>query len=302
MTFEYEQVQQFAKALALRGKQPATVESYCRDATRFMDYLASLPLDLNQVEPDTLISYQKHLRETSNERDNSVRRTVIGVRQYFRFLVELNTISSTPFDMVAIPVRDETLPDSLSHNDIEELLERALKGTHPVKSKRDAAIVSLLAFEGLKANELISLTWNDYIDAASTGTLQISGVRARAIKLSEESYAHLNAFRESLATFPHPAKESEPKHIFIAFKGRDAATPIPVMTRHGLKFILYEMGEKVGLSRLNTEQLRHYAVTYLISVGRTSEEIMMHLGLKRLGNISKHFSRSRKAEAASLES
>jgi integrase/recombinase XerD len=301
MTFDHEQVQQFAKSLAERGKQPATVESYGRDASRFMNYIDSMKLPLGQVEPETLIAYQKYLRETSNERDNSVRRTVIGVRQFFRFLSEANEISSTPFDMVAIPLRDETLPESLNHSDVEELLDRALKGTHPVKSKRDAAIVSLLAFEGLKANELISLTWDDFIDAAGTGTLQISGIRARTIKISKESYLNLYAFREAIDLVVHPAKESEKKHIFIAFKGRDAATPIPVMTRHGLKFILYEMGEKIGLNKLNTEQLRHFAVTYLISLGRTSEEIMMHLGLKRLGNISKHLSRSRKAESQSIE-
>jgi len=293
MTFDHGHVQQFAKSLAERGKQPATVESYCRDASRFMDYLADLGILINQVEPNTLITYQAHLRDSSNERDNSIRRTVIGVRQFFRFLTECGQISSTPFDMVAIPVRDETLPESLSHSDIEELIEYTYKVNHPLKSKRDTAIISLLAFEGLKANELINLTWNDFIDAAGRGTLQITGTRHRALKLSDESYMALQALKGMMDTIPHPAKPNELKHIFIAFKGRDAATPIPVMTRHGLKFILYEMGEQVGLSRLNTEQLRHFAVTYLIALGRSSEEIMNHLGLKRLGNISKHLMRSK---------
>jgi hypothetical protein len=63
------------------------------------------------------------------------------------------------------------------------------------------------------------------------------------------------------------------------------------MTRHGLKFILYELGDKAGLSKLNTEQLRHFAVTYLIGLGRTPEEIMAHLGLRRIGNIAKHLAR-----------
>jgi hypothetical protein len=60
------------------------------------------------------------------------------------------------------------------------------------------------------------------------------------------------------------------------------------MTRHGLKFIVYELGDKVGAKSLNTEQLRHFAVTHLISQGMAPDEIMAHLGLRRLGNIAKH--------------
>jgi hypothetical protein len=78
------------------------------------------------------------------------------------------------------------------------------------------------------------------------------------------------------------------------------------MTRHGLKFILYELGDKAGLAKLNTEQLRHFAVSYLIAEGRTAEEIMLHLGLRRLGNVAKHLARTatsagpkRKVEGAS---
>ena len=60
------------------------------------------------------------------------------------------------------------------------------------------------------------------------------------------------------------------------------------MTRHGLKFILYEWGEKAGTKHLNTELLRHFAVTHLLREGRSPEEIMQHLGLRRMGNIAKH--------------
>ena len=76
--------------------------------------------------------------------------------------------------------------------------------------------------------------------------------------------------------------------MFIAFKGRDASFPLPNMTRHGLKFIIYELGEKIGMASLNTEQLRHFAVSHLISLGYAPDQIMAHLGLRRLGNIAKH--------------
>lgn len=295
MQMDHRTVDRFAESLRSRGKQPATIESYCRDAQRFLDYLGRFKVDPGQVAPDTLVAYQEFLRSDGGERDNSVRRTVIGIRQFFRFLSESQTIPGTPFDAVPIPMRDEALPKGLLSEDVETLLRVASTGRPECKAARDAALVSLLAHEGIKANELISLVWSDYIQEHDTGTLKTCGSRARAVVLSDRSNELLQEYRRCYATIRHASILGAPeKRIFIAFKGRDAASPLPVMTRHGLKFILYELGDKAGLSKLNTEQLRHFAVSYLISIGKSPEEIMAHLGLRRLGNISKHLVRERR--------
>ncbi len=83
------------------------------------------------------------------------------------------------------------------------------------------------------------------------------------------------------------------KRMFISFKGRDAATPFPNMTRHGIKFIFYELAQKAKLPTLNTELLRHFAVAHLIKSGQTPDQIMKHLGLRRLGNIAKHIAKAK---------
>ncbi|TWW12796.1 tyrosine recombinase XerD [Planctomyces bekefii] len=286
---DLQTVDRFAESLRSRGKQPATVESYCRDAQRFLDYLGRYKVEPSQVEPETLLAFQEFLRSDCEERDNSVRRTVIGVRQFYRFLSDSQAIRATPFDMVPIPVRDDRLPKGLSPDDVESLLRSALSGRPEIKAARDAALVSLLAHEGIKANELIGLRWTDYLREKDRGSLRINGSRSRAVPLSAESNELLAAYQDLFAQVKHPViVGSTEKRMFIAFKGRDAASPLPVMTRHGLKFILYELGDKTGLRKLNTEQLRHFAVSYLIANGRTPDEIMQFLGLRRIGNIAKH--------------
>lgn len=294
MSVDHQAVDRFAESLRSRGKQPATVESYCRDAHRFLDYLGKYKMQPTQVEPETLLAFQEFLRSDCEERDNSVRRTVIGIRQFYRFLSESQTIKTTPFDLVPIPVRDDRLPKGLAPDDVESLLRLALSGRPECKAARDAAMVSLLAHEGIKANELINLKWHDYVTERDRGSIRITGSRARAVLLSKESHELLSSYKHLYATVRHPAiVNSAEKRVFIAFKGRDAASPLPVMTRHGLKFILYELGDKAGLRKLNTEQLRHFAVSYLISLGKSPEEIMLHLGLRRIGNIAKHIVRDK---------
>lgn len=299
MIVDHHTVERFAENLRSKGKQPATVESYCRDAQRFLEYLGKYKLAAEKVEPETLLAYQDFLRADCEERDNSVRRTVIGIRQFYRFLGESNAAFTTPFDAVPIPVRDETQPKGLEPQDVARLLEVAKGGRPDCKAARDAAMVSLLAQEGIKANELINLKWTDLLQEKDNATLRISGSRTRAIALSKESLEQLLAYKRHYLNIKHPAIVQAPeKRIFIAFKGRDAASPLAVMTRHGLKFILYELGDKAGLSRLNTEQLRHYAVGNLISRGRSPEEIMLHMGLRRIGNIAKHLTKNRAGASA----
>lgn len=308
MNVDHNTLDRFAESLRLRGKQPATVESYCRDAQRFLDYLGRNSVDAERVEAETLLAYQEFLRGGEGEKENSVRRTVIGIRQFYRFLSDARTIKSTPFDLVPIPSRDERLPKSLSDEDVETLITVAMSGRPEFKAMRDAAIVSLLAHEGIKANELIGLRWRDYVSAPSDGaqgksgdgtaegnaSLRVGGTRARAIFLSRETQSWLDTYRARYDAILHPVvRDATDKRMFIAFKGRDAASPLPEMTRHGLKFILYELGEKAGLKHLNTELLRHFAVNYLIGIGRSPEAIMNHLGLRRMGNISKHLARSK---------
>jgi integrase/recombinase XerD len=295
MLVDHNSVNRFAECLKSRGKQPSTVESYCRDANRFLEFLNASNTAPSQVDPNTLVAYQNFLKSDCSERENSVRRAVIGVRQFYRFLSDSHHIQATPFDSVPIPSRDETLPNDLSDDDIDNLLQVALSGKPDFKAARDAAIVSLLAHEGLKANEVIALTWRDYVREGNRGWLHVAGTKARSVPLSDDTNAFLDGYKRYYEELKHPAiLNCKEKRMFIAFKGRDAASPLPVMTRHGLKFILYEIGEKVGLSHLNTEQLRHFAVNYLMSLGKTPEEIMAHLGLRRLGNIAKHFARKKK--------
>lgn len=284
MNLDQDTITAFADALRAKGKQPATIESYCRDARHFIDFLAKSRLPGDRVEPATLVAFQQHLTEIEDDRENSIRRKIIGVRQFYRFLSEKKHIGSTPFDDVPIPERDDRLPDGLTDTQLERM--RACLSGESLKERRDAAILMLLGLEGLKATELIELRWDDILLGGGEASLRVRGPRARVMTLQPEAAKSLRAYREALA----PLKDliAPDGHVFIAFKGKDAATVIPHLTRHGLKFMLYELGEKAGIATLNTELLRHFAVKFQLTLGRSPETIMQHMGLRRPGNIAKH--------------
>jgi integrase/recombinase XerD len=281
-------LRKFGDDLRSKDRQAATVESYCRDAAEFMRYIEGFGLNPERVEGTTLLSFRDHLLFEEKDRENSVRRKIIGIRQFFRFLASEHLIDHSPFDDMPIPERDDRLKEMLQPGQIEALL----RGINPgnLKQSRDKAIVHLLAFEGIKAHELIDLQWIDFADT-SVPTLNIPGTKNRTITLAPETHEHLRAyarhFEEWSSRMP-PEKRQRFRWIFVSFKGKDGSLVHARMTRHGLKFLLYELGEKFHLPHLNTEVLRHYAIEHQLTEGWSPEKIMQHLGLRRLGNIGKH--------------
>lgn len=281
----------FADALIAKGKLPATIDSYCRDARDFLEYLRANSLPVQAVEPETLIHYQEHLAANAHDKSNSIRRKVIGTRQFFRYLTESRHLNSTPFDDVPIPERLDHLPEPIDPKIITQYIDIQDYDSLSFKEVRDHTILSLLAFEGVKANELIHLTWQDYFHTDHHSSLRIPGLRSRTIVLSPLMTQLMEIYKTRFVSLFDKDKKSPDtsfKHIFISFKGRNGAVPLPQMTRHGLKFLLYELGERLNLKHLNSELLRHHAVEFLLRQGKSTEEIMYHLGLRRLGNIAKH--------------
>lgn len=278
-------IAEFEKHLKAASKSPSTIESYCRDSKDFLQFIENLGLVIGEVEPETLVAYSNYLND--RDRENSVRRKIIAIRQFFRFLSEFQQTYESPLDFVPIPERDESLPDGLLNEDIDEIIAVIDSKPSGIKAFRDKAIFFLLAFEGIKANELIKLKWSNIYTSHHTSTLQLQGSKPRTIELSKQSSVAIQkyqiVFDEKLKSFI-PEKDL----LFVSFKGRDFATVLPQLSRHGLKFLLYEIGESVGIKHLNTELLRHYAIQYQLNLGKTPSEIMAHFGLKRMGNIAKH--------------
>ncbi|MFY7930158.1 MAG: tyrosine-type recombinase/integrase [Oligoflexus sp.] len=287
-------LEQFQAALRAKNRQPATVESYARDAQDFLRYLHQSGLGLQAVEPQTLLWFRDHLLHDGKEAENSVRRKVIGVRQFYRFLAEERLILDSPFDAMPLPERDETLKPAVKDSSLERMLE--VLPSDNLKNLRDRAILHLLAYEGIKAHELIQLQWIDHIRSSQLNTLSIPGQKARTIALRKESAAHLDRYAESFQAWLKPLTQEQRlryRWMFVAFKGKDSSLVLPQLTRHGLKFMLHELGDRFGIKQLHTEGLRHHAIQHQLESGKTAEEVMGHLGLRRLGNVGKHLAKRR---------
>lgn len=282
-------IHEFREYLKNNSKSTSTVDSYTNDIKSFTSYLDRYHIPLEEVQP----SYIDEFLRTISLRENSIRRIIISIRLYFRYIAANHLSSESPLDQYPIPPRDESLPTTLSESDIDEVMsylsERATKS---FKHGRDLAIFTLLALEGCKASELIALEQQNFHCSHKDSYLTIKGPRTRTIKLAKQTKSAIESYMLALSSLQQQ-HELQSQQLFLALKGRDLGCILPSLTRHGLKFLLYELGLIIGHKGLNTELLRHYAIEYQLGSNKSLEQVMSHLGLRRPGNIAKHASLSR---------
>ena len=168
------------------------------------------------------------------------------------------------------------------------------KKVHSLKEKRDLAILALVSLEGLRVSEVINLKECDFMYNAKISTLSITPERKRILKLQSITTSKIVDYLEKKKTI-YPAPNSvKTQDLFLGFQGRNASIILPKVTRHGVKHMIYQWAAELGVKKLNSEILRHICIEFQIDQGRSPDEIMTHLGLRRLGNISKHFSLTKK--------
>jgi site-specific recombinase XerD len=274
---DLRELQSFALELKAEGKSASTVDSYVRDTRKFLQFLEKHRISPLKVEHDYIASFKDTIPS-----ENSYRRGLIALRRFYDHLHQEGRIQENPLKGIAIPKRNEALPKPITPEDLSTILTRLEGIQDRFIHLRNLVIVKLLALEGLKATEIIELRHSGF----ALGRLRIPGVKARTIVPHPTTIDTLRSYSTEWTHFLREHGIRTP-YMFISFHGREGV--LEQMTRHGLKFIIYEIGEWVAMSHLNTEILRHHAIEYQKGQGKSIEQIMQHFGLRRAGNIKKHF-------------
>jgi site-specific recombinase XerD len=212
---------------------------------------------------------------------------------FFRWLEDNGDLHGNPFDDAPVPAHENNAAREIAPEKIETMISLARSGDSALKASRDLVLLLLLSREGLKATEIVKLTWSHFFAAGESGRLSVPGDRARTIGLEAESTCAVKAYRETLqndSRTKNDLKQTSP--VFVSFKGADARAVQYGLTRHGLKFAIYELGAAAEIPKLNAEQLRHLAMSHKLSIGYTPDMVMNHLGLRRVGNIGKHMTQT----------
>jgi len=262
-------LERFADYLMLeRGSSGNTRKAYESDLFFWYEFCKKRGFDPMELDADKI---SRFLLEQSNRgRANStVQRNAATLSSFARFLVYDGEGDRMP-RLDPLPGRNESLPQVLSEEEIQRILNACTDGTS--MGMRDRAMVELAYGAGLRASELCSLRLADL-----DGTDGFLYARGKGEK--ERAVPYIGGVRrvieDYVANYRPALDKDKQKWLFLSKNGKQ-------MRRESFWQILRKRGKQAGgisRKRLHPHILRHSFATHLLRNGmdqRTLQEILGH--------------------------
>ena len=166
-------VELYKEELILRGKRENTLESISNSINTFEKYLQTKDIELNDTTINNItvqdaFNYRKYLLDKGYKR-SSVNTKIANIKSYFGFLTRHEIISKNPFTgFEAMEENDKTIKDILTKEEDIKIIESIrikLQGERNFEyaSKRNKAIIAVLASTGVRIENLLSVTMDRLI-------------------------------------------------------------------------------------------------------------------------------------------
>ena len=163
----------YKEELSLKGKRANTIESIDHSIDTFSKYLQTKDIELNDTTINNItvqdaFNYRKYLLDKGYKK-STVNTKIANTKSYFGFLTRHEIISKNPFTgFEAMEENDKTIKDILTKEEVIKLIESfgiKLQGERNFEyaSKRNKAIISVLASTGVRIENLLSVTMDRLI-------------------------------------------------------------------------------------------------------------------------------------------
>ena len=163
----------YKEELSLKGKRVNTIESIDNSINTFEKYLQTKDIELNDATINNIavqdaFNYRKYLLDKGYKK-STVNTKIANTKSYFGFLAKHEIISKNPFTgFEAMEENDKTIKDILTKEEVIKLIESfdiKLAGERNFEyiSKRNKAIIAVLASTGIRIENLLSVTMDRLI-------------------------------------------------------------------------------------------------------------------------------------------
>lgn len=258
--------------LNVRRYSSNTVSSYSFDICDFTKFIRGLGKIFKDIKVDDVKSWILDLTERQIGK-RSIKRKMSSLKSFYAWMYLQKKVDSDPFEYVHSPKATHALPDFFSKKEIDALLTANEKRTDKLKD-RDQALLMLMFASGLRASEVVNLTFNQVDFDNRIMKVSGKGNKDRLVPFTnsakEAMLNYINGLRKDLL-------KEDTKYIFLNSQGNK-------MTVRGLEYILDEIEAKTGLyGKIHPHMLRHSFATKMLNRGadlRTIQELLGHSSIE----------------------
>jgi integrase/recombinase XerD len=254
-------VQRFLQYLRIeKGVADNTIESYRHDLALYCSHLGKI--DVVRAQPVHVSGFLKFLYG-KKLKPRSATRAFAAVRGLHKFLILEKATSENPTATVEQPRWWKPLPNVLSLEEVDKLLQAPK--TDNVKGLRDRALLEVLYATGLRVSELVGLKMDGI-------NLDLGFVRCMG-KGAKERIVPMGASAANAVTSYLAARNTKSTtYVFLNNRGGK-------LSRSGFWRILQAYGREAAIKKkLTPHVLRHSFATHLLERGADLRAVQTMLG------------------------
>jgi integrase/recombinase XerD len=252
-----------------RGLSENSIKNYLWDITKLTGFLETNALTLSplKINKDTVQRFIYEIAQDVNPRSQA--RIISGLKSFFNYLNFEGYRTDNPMDLLESPKIGRKLPDTLSEDEINEIIG-AVDLSKP-EGERNRAILETLYGCGLRVSELVNLRISDLFFEEDFIKVTGKGDKQRFVPISNFNKKYINIYRNEVRVHQTIKKGFE-DILFLNRRGKQ-------LSRAMVFTIIKQLAVKIDLGKnISPHTFRHSFATHLLQNGADLRAIQQMLG------------------------
>jgi integrase/recombinase XerD len=253
-----------------KGLAQASIFAYLNDLRKLDEYfeLKGLNFSVQGLSLQSLQEFLQYLNELGFA-SASQARMLSGIKSFFSFLVLEKILEISPAELLEAPKLDKKLPEVLSYDEIEMMLNSI--DLSKAEGHRNRAMIEVLYACGLRVSELTGLRVSSLYPEIGFVRVIGKGNKERLVPIGESALKQLGFYLEDRKQMDNIDKKSE-DIVFLNRRGKQ-------LTRNMIFLIVKEAAVAAGVDKnVSPHTFRHSFATHLLEGGADLRIVQQLLG------------------------
>jgi integrase/recombinase XerD len=252
-----------------RGLSNNTIDNYSFDVERLCLFLETNQIQISpvQISEATIQEFIYAISKQLNARSQA--RIISGLKSFFNYLVFEDYRSDNPLELIETPKTGRKLPDTLSIEEIDTLINAIDLSSN--EGERNRAMLETLYGCGLRVSELVSLKISDLFFEEGFVKITGKGNKQRFVPIGNLTQKFILLYKDNVRSHV-PIKKGFEDTLFLNRRGGQ-------LTRAMIFTIIKDLATKINLRKtISPHTFRHSFATHLLENGADLRSIQLMLG------------------------
>ena len=219
------------------------------------------------IKKEVIQQFVYEIAKTMNPRSQA--RIISGLKSFFNYLVFEDYREDNPLDLIESPKIGRKLPDTLSEEEINEIIGAI--DLSKAEGERNRAMLETLYGCGLRVTELVNLRISDLFFEEDFIKVTGKGDKERFVPISEYNQKYITIYLNEVRVHQKVQKGFD-DILFLNRRGKQ-------LTRAMIFTIIKDLSIKIGLKKkISPHTFRHSFATHLLENGADLRAIQQMLG------------------------